>query len=104
MKYPEPDLEVFQGDSIALAYRTDPEQDMSLWSTRIMVKRQLTEAALLEQDITQLSPDNLRMVGLMQTASLEPGKYWLLAEMSNATTGESKEIHQRISIKPQGVF
>lgn len=104
MKYPEPDIEVYQGDSIALGYKTDPEQDMTNWVTRVMVKKQLSGPALLDQTVNQLTEDKLKLVGLMQTGGLEPDKYWLLAEMSNAATGESKEIHQRITVKPQGVY
>lgn len=104
MKYPEPALEVYQGDSIALGYNTDPEQDMTNWTVRVMVKKQLQESALIDQVVDDLSPDTLRLVGLLQTATLLPGKYWLLAQMSNPATGESKEIHQRIQVNAQGVF
>jgi hypothetical protein len=101
------DFEIYQGDSIALAFDLSPKQDMSGWTARVMVKRGLLSEALYDETISTLALDNEALIGGITatvTSALNVGNYWIYTELSNADGSLKKEIHQALKVLAQGVF
>lgn len=97
-------ITVVQGDSVALAYATSPAQDMTTWTCQVMVKTSKNASALITQSLTSQSPDSLSKIGLLQTTSLSPGNYFILAKLSHTASGQSKEVQSRLTVEERGVY
>jgi hypothetical protein len=97
-------LDVIQGDSVALAYGTNPAQDMTDWVCKVQVRSEPTEAAVIDTTITGRNDKRDKITGLIQTDTIPPGEYILGAQLSNAATGESKEIHTGLLVREQVVY
>lgn len=101
---------VIQTDTVALSYSVgegtqfDPYQVLTNWTCRVMVKTTKSASALIDMTITTKNADNTAFVGLLQTTSLSPGEYFLMAKLYNTVTTESKEIHQKLVVGERGVF
>ena len=99
------DFEAFQGDTVSLRYGVTPAQDMNNWDVRVVVKTSKSQTVPdLDLTLTQVSGDTFFKEGLMQTTSLDVGKYFLIAELFNPGSTERKEVHDTLKINEQGVF
>lgn len=97
-------LSVIQGDSVALSYSTTPPRDMGAWDCRVVVKATKAGAAIVDMTLTNISPDTLAIIGLLQTAAIDPGVYVIAAKLSHASSGQSKEIQKSLIIQERAVF
>ncbi|MCK4578873.1 MAG: hypothetical protein KAU50_08790 [Candidatus Marinimicrobia bacterium] len=100
---------VKQGGSVPLSYGVadrSGDKDMSVnWTCRIQVKSDITDNAPIQDfTLTDFNGDNTRFLGLLQTAALNAGDYWILAELENIATGERGEVHGILEVQVQGVF
>ncbi len=93
--------DIKQGDSIALSYAPQPPQVITPWVCEVRVKPEddKTDAALVTIFLTDASAKNDARIGLLQTDALPPGNYHITAKLSNSTTNESKEIHDKVTIE-----
>ena len=91
---------VKQGDTIALSYTTTPPQNMTTWAVRVLVRDEKDDGSdLIDQTLTEHGNGNLTKIGLLDTTTLAPGEYHVMALLTNAGTGESKEIHDLITVE-----
>jgi hypothetical protein len=97
-------IDVIQGDSVALAYGTSPAQDMTDWVARVQVRAQPDEPELIDIVLTGLNPEATQITGLMLTDTIPAGEFILGAQLSNPNTGESKEIHSKLTVRAQIVY
>lgn len=100
------DIEIYQGDTVSLAYDLDPQVDMTGWTAQVMVKSSVAGDALIDMTLSDISADTFSVIGGLtkaQTAALSAGYYYVLAELNNADESLSKEIHTRMRVKLQGV-
>ncbi len=95
---------VKQGDSVALSYSTKPKQDMSTWTCQVQVRENTGGAALIDITLIAESADTFSKIGLLDTTTLPPGSYYIYAQLDNAGTSESKEIHSSLIVEAQGVY
>lgn len=96
---------MFQEDTMDLKYSLTPQRDLTGFVCRTMVKAVLTDAdgdALIDIDNYTLSMDTYSYESQL-TASLDPGRYFMITQMYSSTTGQRKEIHERLIIKQQGI-
>lgn len=97
-----------QGNSLLLKYGLDPAQDLSVnWICRVVVKKTKSEAAEIDKNLTTFDTGSENFTGKLtpvETASLEVGNYWLMAQLSNSLTEDSIEIHEKLTVEEQGVF
>lgn len=89
------------GDSVALSYAPKPDQDITPWACSVVVKPQADKeaAALITLQLPTASSDGKARIGLLVTASLDPGDYHICARLVNSTTQESREIHDRLIVE-----
>ena len=95
-----------QGESIALTYALDPEQDLTDWACRVQI-RSADYTLQLNKDVIDTDGGNVNFLGLITDAECEAlghGDYYVAAELSNATTNESIETMQEITISRQYVY
>lgn len=96
---------VKQGDTLLLSYSTRPKEDMNNWTCRVMVKVEPSDAVpLIDITLNTVSADTFSIIGNLDTTPLTPGSYWVLAQLDNAGTSQSKEVHNQLIIETQGVF
>ena len=86
-------LTIIKGDSVALRYATDPATDMTGWTCDVQVRLRRANQIALEQELTTLEAGNQAIIGLIQTATLTPDEYLIVAKLAKTSTGEKKEIH-----------
>lgn len=92
---------VYQGDSVQLDYRIDNRNLSDNWRCRVQVKANIGSAALISQDVA-LRLDATAFNGILPTAELPPGSYFVYAQLDNPETGESKELRNRLIVRAQG--
>ncbi len=93
---------IYQGDTIELEYAIENRTLSINWHCLVHVKKSTDTPALIELEL-DLNPQETEFTGLLDTSSLLPGSYGVYAELSNPATSERCEIHQRITIRNQGV-
>lgn len=91
-------LSLFKGDSLALAYGPDPEQSITNWTVKVRVKLEGTDTNLISQTLTAANESATERTGIISTSTLAPGKYIIVAKMTNSVTSESKETHDRFTV------
>ena len=92
---------VYQGDSVELNFAIDNRQLNEDWLCRIQVKTSPTATVVLAQTLP-LNALGTKFTGTLSTSLLTPGSYFIYAQIDNATTNESVEIHSRIVVRQQG--
>ncbi len=95
-------VSVYQGDTVELEYTIDNRDMNENWSCLVQVRAGLGKPVQHEQSL-DLNLLNTHFVGLMPTSDLAVGSYAVYAQLDNALTGESCEIHDRLIIRHQGV-
>lgn len=95
-----------QGESLGLSYGLTPAQNMSAWACRVVIKSTKAGSALIDKTLTDLDGDSENFIGQLtptETSGLSVGTYWLAAEVSNATTSENAEYHDKLIVTEQAV-
>lgn len=102
-------VSIRQGDSIGLEYGIGTESlqdwtcDVAVYSYPIVVTSPITPA-VYEVTLTDLNEDDTRFTGLIdrtETAGWSTGRYIVVCDLYNATTGEAKEFEATLIVNAQ---
>jgi hypothetical protein len=92
---------IYQGDTVALNYTIDNRGLSDNWRCRIQVKRSAADDVLQSQELS-LNAGETAFIGQLPTVDLLPGSYFVYAQLDNAVTAESVELHNRLVVRQQG--
>lgn len=89
------------GASIAMSIGiNDGTVDMTGWTVVTRIKKSIgAETSEVEKTLDTLSNNSRARVGIISTAGLDAGYYFLATKTENSSTGESTETHQKILIQ-----
>jgi len=98
-------IRAIEGDTINLSAGIESIDDLTGWTCRVQVRGQ-DEASnpLVDVELTNLSADNSRFTGLIDTEGFGTGSMILAAQFDRTATGVRKEVHSILILKPQAVY
>jgi hypothetical protein len=100
-------IAIKQGDSIGLVFGLSDNRSMADWVCEVSVKTHYDqETPEYTATLEDLNDDDSRWVGTIsssETATWEPRRYVLLADLYNEDTGEAKEFEATVIVSAQGM-
>lgn len=98
-------IRAIEGDTINLAVGIEGIDDLTGWTCRVQVRGPIeADNPLVDVELTNMNADNSRFTGLIDTEGFGTGSMILAAQFDRGATGERKEVHSILILKPQAVY
>lgn len=97
-------VDLIQGDSLDLEFRTTDRRDLSDFTCRLQVRDSNDVLAGIDRLISTYGPDNKSFIARItpsESGALALETYKLSAQLSNASTSEAVELNADLNITKQ---